>query len=145
MHEYDNGEAGVLCPFPHTDEQGRQYYESVPSAHVNLDKGLFHCKVCGKGMSEAAFLSRLQGVSYKDAVVLLEEMNKKGGQTFTENMGNFKASPDAKRIWSDLGLTMETAEQLQIGFSGNGLEFPVFIYGELLDVRDYMPGRKNKL
>jgi DNA primase len=145
MHELDNGEAAVLCPFPHTNEKGQQYFESVPSAHINLSQSLFHCKVCGQGMSEAAFLSKIQGISYKDALVLLKEMDKHRGNHFREERQSFLNNRDAQSIWTGLGLDLTTAEQLTIGYSGEGIDFPVIIYGELLDIRNYMPGRKPKV
>jgi DNA primase len=143
--EHNTGELGVLCPFPHTDGQGNQYYESVPSAHINERKSVFHCKVCGAGMNEAAFLSKLQGISYKDALILLKEMETKGEVKWEQEHQNFLNSPGALEEWTSLGLTKETAELLQIGYRGEGLDFPVFIYGDLLDTRNYKPGRTPKV
>lgn len=142
--EYDTGELAVKCPFPHTDEKGQQYYESVPSAHINQSKSLFHCKVCGKGMSEAVFLSKLQGISYRDALVLLKTMeNNHGG--WIEERQHFLNSEAAQETWAGLGLNMDTADKLKIGYEGEGISFPVFIYGELLDIRNYKPGRNPKV
>ena len=66
-----NGEANVCCPFEH--DKG---YDTRPSAHINLDKGLFHCKTChaegrSGGMSEIGFISSLYGISYEQAVAYL--------------------------------------------------------------------------
>jgi 5S rRNA maturation endonuclease (ribonuclease M5) len=140
--EFDTGEIGVLCPFPHKDEKGNQYYESVPSAHISETKSTFHCKVCGKGLSEAGFVAQIQGVSYRDALVLLKEMEEKGSNTWDQFRENFTNSEGPKTLWKSLGLTEETAELLQVGYNGEGIDFPVFIYGDLLDVRNYVPGRK---
>src|SRR5574342_631265 len=141
--EYDTGELEVLCPFPHYDELGNEYYETHPSAHINEHKSLFHFIVCGQGMSEATFLSRLQGVSYKDALVLLKEMNK--SDSFAEWRQNFLNSEGAQDYWKALGLTMDTADLLHIGYEGEGVSFPVFVYGELLDVRNYKADRSPKV
>jgi DNA primase len=142
--EYDTGELAVLCPFPHKDEQGNQYYESIPSAHINQDKSLFHCKVCGQGMSEPVFLQKIQGISYKDALVLLKDLESNHGEWIIPRQ-NFLNSEGAQEQWTSLGLDLTTADQLQIGYEGEGLSFPVYIYGELLDVRSYKKGRNPKV
>jgi hypothetical protein len=144
-HEYDTGELSVLCPFPHKDEKGNQYYESVPSAHINQDKSLFHCKVCGQGLSEANFLSKIQGVSYKDSLVLLKELKKHHGDDWDQFHVNFMNSEGARNVWKGLGLNKQTALDLKIGYEAEGISFPVYIYGELLDVRNYLPDRKPKV
>lgn len=143
--EYDTGELAVLCPFPHKDEKGNRYYESVPSAHISQDKSLFHCKVCGQGLSEANFLSKVQGISFKDALVLLEDMQNHHKDNWTQAHKNFLTNDGIKKEWNALGLDISTAETLQIGYEGEGFSFPVYIYGELLDVRNYKPGRSPKV
>jgi hypothetical protein len=47
--------------------------------------------------------------------------------------------------WFDLGLNEKTHVDLKIGFEGKGFSFPVYIYGELLDVRNYCQGRQPKV
>src|SRR5690606_32558743 len=69
-----NGEYNVCCPFPHKDHVGNYYTEKNPSAHINPDQNVFHCKVCDLGLSEASFLARIEGISYKDALVTLKLM-----------------------------------------------------------------------
>lgn len=144
-HENDRGEMFVKCPFTHTDENGQPYYESNPSAHINIDKSAFHCKVCAKGMSEAQFISELQGVSYKDALSLLAMMEDHTEDTWTAEKTSFHVSSEARKLTKSLNI-MEVADELQLGFEPEkgGISFPVFVYGELLDVRNYVPGRKTK-
>ena len=43
--ESDKTEVAVCCPFTHHTESGMPYLENNPSAHVNTENGLFHCKV----------------------------------------------------------------------------------------------------
>ena len=64
-YDFSKRETAVCCPFPHHTNSGLEYQETNPSAHINLDKGLFHCKVCDKGLSETAFISELLGCSYE--------------------------------------------------------------------------------
>ena len=54
-----SGEVAVCCPFPHNTESGLEYYETHPSAHINLDDRLFHCKVCGQGLNEVQAIEKL--------------------------------------------------------------------------------------
>ena len=69
------GEAAVHCPFPHHTASGHVYKEQHPSAHVNIQKGLFNCKACGAGYSETAFISQFLGTSYSNAVRLQKAFN----------------------------------------------------------------------
>ena len=66
-YDFSKRETAVCCPFPHHTESGIEYNETNPSAHINLDKGLFHCKVCDTGLSEIAFISKVLGTSYESA------------------------------------------------------------------------------
>jgi hypothetical protein len=143
--EYDTGELEILCPFPHTDEKGQQYYEAHPSAHINQTKNLFHCKVCGVGMSEASFLSKVQGTSYKDALVLLKDLDSGKHGSWEQPRSNFLSSQTVREAWYALGLNDDMHQILQIGYDGEGFSFPVYIYGEMLDIRNYAPGRKPKV
>ena len=59
-YDFEKKETAVCCPFPHHTESGVEYQETIPSAHINLDKGVFHCKVCEKGLSEVSFISEIK-------------------------------------------------------------------------------------
>lgn len=145
-HVNDSGEMFVCCPFPHYDNEGNAYYEKNPSAHINIEKSMFHCKVCGEGMSEVRFLSKLQGISYKEALLMLRELDQKKEQlgSWTEFRKNFLNSEAPQKLCQELGI-LEVAEELQIGYTGTGISFPVFVYGELLDIRTYNPNGKPKV
>ena len=69
-------ETAVCCPFPHHTESGLEYYESNPSAHINIDKGLFHCKVCGEGLSEVGFIAKVLGTTFEKATELQHAFKK---------------------------------------------------------------------
>lgn len=144
MRILNSGEAAVCCPFPHYDENGQPYYEKVHSAHINMDSSLFHCKVCGQGMSEAAFLSKIQGIGYKDALKLLKQLNS-DNEDWDQERKNFLNNGGPQQTWLDLGLDLNLADKLQIGYEGEGISFPVYVYGEILDVRNYAPGRTPKV
>lgn len=66
--EYDPDKLGnqmVLCPF-HDD--------SIPSASVNLDLGLFNCYGCDMSGDGIALIQRDKGLEFLEAKRLAEEM-----------------------------------------------------------------------
>ena len=40
-------EVNVACPFTHHTINGIPYLEANPSAHINTQERVFHCKACG--------------------------------------------------------------------------------------------------
>jgi DNA primase len=72
-----------LCPF-HT--------EKTPSFHVHPDKGFFKCFGCGAGGDVITFLSKLENLSFPDAVRMLAQ--KAGIELEPE-------SPQAQRVRSE--------------------------------------------
>lgn len=140
----DNGEYGVCCPFPHKDQHGNYYRETHASAHINPDKDVFHCKVCALGISEAAFVQRVEGVSYKDALKTISMMeNTITNGEWSVHVDNLKNSSAMVEVYK-LGLE-SVVDTLQLGFIGAGIEFPVFMYGELMDVRTYNADTQPKV
>ena len=135
-------ETAVLCPFPHHTLTGVEYLETHPSAHLNLEKNVFHCKVCNKGYSEASFIQELFGCSYLDAIKISHA---------------FEQAPDAyawhgeltdagKVELSELGISETTATELNLNAKDDGtIEFPVQMYGKTVDVRAYKRGGSPKV
>ena len=142
-----NGEANVCCPFEH--DKG---YDTRPSAHINLDKGVFHCKTCyaegrNTGMSEIGFIAQAYNISYEKAVAFLGKFS------------DFEELPDAWEITTDAlmeteyadylrnerGLTNETIRRYQLGYAGDGIRYPILVYGQLCDVRTYQPDGQPKM
>ena len=142
-----NGEANVLCPFEH--DKG---FDTRASAHINLEKGLYHCKTChaeGRhgGMSEVGFISELYGITYEKAVAYLGKFS------------DYEELPDAWEITTDAllqteyadylrnerGLTDETIRRYQLGYAGDGIRYPILVYGQLCDVRTYQPDGQPKM
>lgn len=146
------GEIPVCCPFPHRREDGTEYMEKVPSAHVNLSRGVFHCKVCrglGRfndgGLSEIDFYAKINGVSYMDALQMFDLFTKSKTHNWEQNVKNLLESDVWMQMIRNMGLTEETVKTLQLGQVGDGIQFPVFIYGELLDIRTYHPEATPKV
>ena len=143
-YDFSKRETAVCCPFPHHTESGLEYQETNPSAHVNLDKGLFHCKVCDKGYSEISFIAAIFGCSYESAVKISKMFTTKEDK-FTWNSKNI--SDEIKQKCLDLGISQEVIDELQIKTEvGDEIAFPVFMYGKVVDVRSYRPqDRANKI
>jgi DNA primase len=147
FYEYDfsKKETAVCCPFPHHTESGIAYKETNPSAHINLDKGLFHCKVCDKGLSEVAFIAELFGCSYESAIKIAKMFTTKEDRfTWTNNLN---LSDEIKQKCLELGISEEVINELEIKTElGDDIAFPVYMYGKVIDVRSYRPhDRANKI
>ena len=140
-----SGEVAVLCPFPHSTPNGDTYYEQHPSAHINPDKSVFHCKVCGVGLSEANFLRLVEGVPYKDAKKLVSNIEESVSEDWTLAVKNLQQSNGAQEKVRQLGISDEVINELQIGYEGSGIGFPVFVYGVLVDVRTYSKDSHHKV
>ena len=141
----DKTEVAVCCPFTHYTENGLPYLENHPSAHVNTEENLFHCKACGASGSEVTMIQKLLDCNTNMAKKIhkcfeteenIEEWSK---ETLTEASKN-KAK--------NLGISEEVIQQLNIKtpeYSDNVLAFPVFMFGHLMDIRQYNPGGTPKV
>lgn len=144
-------EIAVCCPFPHHTTTGIAYKETNPSAHVDLDGRLFHCKVCQQGYGEIAFISNTLECTFGNATRLSKAFNNSEDlqewKTYTETSahtiemaGRFGISEAVVR---ELNLTSEV-----VNIPGEVLEklvFPVFYNEKLIDVRQYDPNGKPKI
>lgn len=138
----DRTESAVLCPFPH--KQGDYtYYETNPSAHVNLDKKVFHCKVCDTGYNEATFIKAITGCTIANAYRLIPAFNNTEDklQWDTEIVNKCPDIPLADQF----KISKQTQNELSLGTkTGVDILFPVFMYDKLIDVRTYTPDNKPK-
>ena len=144
-YDFSKRETAVCCPFPHHTNSGLEYQETNPSAHINLDKGLFHCKVCDKGLSETAFISELLGCSYESANKIAKMFTTKEDKYIWDK--NYVLPDDVLAKCEELGISKEVVEELHIKSElGDDIAFPVLMYDKLLDVRSYRPhDRANKI
>lgn len=132
-------EEAVLCPFPHKIGD-TEYYESNPSAQVNLEKKVFHCKTCDRGHNEASFIAAVTGSSLANAHRLIPAFNN------SEDVAQWDMLPRTPIPIADtFSITPEVQQALKlVTESGMDMRFPVFMYGKLLDVRKYHPDAKPK-
>lgn len=141
----DKTEVAVCCPFTHYTESGMPYLESHPSAHVNTVENLYHCKACGASGSELQIIQRLLECNPHQArklqrCFLTDETEYEWS---TENLSEATLNRTLK-----LGISQEVIEELQIKtpeFTEDVIAFPVFMYGHLIDVRQYNPGKEPKI
>lgn len=144
-------ETAVLCPFPHHTATGYEYKETNPSAHLNLSKGTFHCKVCNKGFSEPQFIQELCGCSYLDAKRIQNAFESDETITAWQADENITLKPETLQEINSLGISTEVAQELNLatlpGATDNALKsicFPVFFNGQLVDIRVYNRNQKPK-
>lgn len=137
-YDFEKKETAVCCPFPHHTESGVEYQETIPSAHINLDKGVFHCKVCEKGLSEVSFISEILGCKYEAASKIASLYRD------VENLHSWnqlKLNPRTKEICNELGISDEVIDELHLKTENReeDIAFPVLMYGKVVDVRNYSP------
>lgn len=140
-----SGEHQVLCPFPHkTGPNGLQYFENTPSAHVNMEKHLFHCKACGTGVNEKQFIQKVLGCTPASAAKILKACETTETlYTWSQN----KLLPETRLLAHSLGISDDVLEELNIKSVLNkplALEFPVLLYDQVVDIRTYTPGGHPK-
>lgn len=133
-------EHSVLCPFDHVTSSGLLYRESHPSAHVNTAEHLFHCKACGKGLSEVQFIQEIFGCDFISAKKIQRCFqngeNRESWKSCTLEAGSVEQA-------LSVGIPKEILKQLEVKTptgSSKGLCFPVFVLGHLMDIRTYNPG-----
>lgn len=144
-YDFSKRETAVCCPFPHHTASGIEYQETNPSAHINLDKGLFHCKVCNKGLSEIAFAAEVLGCSYEAAVKIVKLFTTR--EDLFQWRENLQLTDDIKTKCNELGISDSVIEELDIKTElGDEIAFPVVMYNKIIDVRSYRPhDRANKI
>lgn len=139
-------EVAVNCPFPHTTSQGAMYYESTPSAHVNVHKRTFHCKVCNQGHNEVSFISKIMQCTFGNATRLTKVFNN--DETLEQWKAYTQLDQQGLALAESLGITEEVARALHLHYSKmepNTLVFPVFMMNKLIDIRKYTPGGTPKV
>jgi 5S rRNA maturation endonuclease (ribonuclease M5) len=138
-------EVAVNCPFPH-HAGGVEYFETVPSAHINVEKNVFHCKVCGEQHSEPSFFKKVLAISYAQAIKLIKNLESNAlPDRWSVARSALLESKVAVNLVNRLRISQKTVKELQLGFEGEGLSFPVFVYGSLMDVRKYRPSKTPKV
>jgi len=141
----------VISQYVHLKRSGRNYFglcpfhnEKSPSFSVSPDKQIFHCFGCGVGGNVFTFISKIEGIGFKESIENLadragivlpkstnnEDSRKEELKSKVYKVNNFTADYYHKRLYkpeSKAGqeyvkqrkLTNETLESYNLGFSGN--------------------------
>lgn len=140
----DREEAVVPCIFPHQTSNGVEYYEQNPSAHINTEKNLYHCKSCGRGYSEPKFITEVLGCSYSSAIKLQMLFNNTEDKVEWDRC---TLQRDTLNKILSFNISPEVVDKLALktGLKPDTIAFPVFLFNKLVDVRMYNPGGKPKM
>ena len=141
----------VISQYVHLKRSGRNYFglcpfhnEKSPSFSVSPDKQIFHCFGCGVGGNVFTFISKIEGIGFKEAIENLadragivlpkstnnEDSKREELKSKVYKVNNFTADYYHKRLYkpeSKAGqeyvkqrkLTNEPLESYNLGFSGN--------------------------
>ena len=141
----------VISQYIHLKRSGRNYFgicpfhnEKSPSFSVSPDKQIFHCFGCGVGGNVITFISKIEGIGFKEAIENLaeranislpvntsqEDSKKEELKSKVYKVNAFTADYYHKRLYepkSKIGqeyvkkrkLTNETLEAYNLGFSGS--------------------------
>lgn len=141
-----SGEVHVKCPFPHTSEDGHNYIEENASASVNLDKRLFHCSACGAGYTERQLIQKLLHCTTPQAAKL--ENCFQGAEELSSWAASSELTVDGKELAIRQGIDPLTAISLKIKshmHNPDALFIPATLFGKVIDVRTYQPGKTPKV
>lgn len=138
-------ETPVCCPFDHYTSNGVPYKETNPSASINTQKEVFHCMRCGAGYSTAQFIQKILGCDYITAKKLQKIFNR--AETSLDWQQEV-LTPESKQTALDLGISEEVINELQLKThrgTTDMFSYPVFMYGRLVDIRQYNKDHKPKV
>lgn len=141
-------EQTVHCPFDHHTASGIPYKETNPSAHVNTEKSVFHCKACNTGLSELQFIQAILGCNFIQAKKLQQAFAS--DETLAEWEESVPLTQETKQRALELGISEEVIKELKIRtpfppFRQDILAIPVFMFDHLIDIRNYDPGHQPKI
>ena len=141
---FDREETMVCCPFPHKTVGGLDYFESNPSAGVNLDKGVFHCLSCNRAHSEVGFIAAILECSYETASRLKSAFETDDTLTMWKELGTLPE--DVRKEINNLGISDKVIKDLNImSEDAVAISFPVAMYDAIVDVRNYKPDHTPKI
>jgi hypothetical protein len=142
-----DGDTQVCCPFPHK-AGNLDYFETRPSAGVNLSKNVFHCFSCGRSYSETSFAAEILKTSYENASKFLSVLHT------AEHLDTWKYAEknienvSIQKLIDKLQITPKVIKELHIGYTGSGggeeITIPVVLFDYILDKVTYRPGQHPK-
>lgn len=140
------GDTQVCCPFPH-DVNGIEYYETNPSAGINLEKNVFHCFSCGRSFSEISFTAEYLKTSYEEASKFLSIFHNAEPLSIWEYAEKNAQNSAILDLLKKLQISEKVAKELHIGYVGGGrteIVIPIVLFGHIVDKVTYRPDQKPK-
>lgn len=155
----NNDIVDVVSQYVHLKRSGRNYFglcpfhnEKSPSFAVSPDKQIFHCFGCGVGGNVIHFISKIEGINFRESIELLAEranitlpklesigdnktqelkdkiyqINKNAAYFYHENLYKPTAK-DAQEYVKKRKLNNATLKEFLIGYSGNFNELYNFL------------------
>ena len=155
----NNDIVDVVSQYVHLKRSGRNYFglcpfhnEKSPSFAVSPDKQIFHCFGCGVGGNVIHFISKIEGINFRESIELLAEranitlpklesigdnktqelkdkiyqINKNAAYFYHENLYKPTAKP-AQEYVKKRKLNNATLKEFLIGYSGNFNELYNFL------------------
>ena len=93
----------IISQYVHLKRSGRNFFglcpfhnEKSPSFSVSPDKQIFHCFGCGVGGNVFTFLTKIEGISFVEAVQMLAEKSNIQLPTLQNSADSFKEELKAK-------------------------------------------------
>ena len=111
-----NTETQVCCPFPHFTTDGKEYYETNPSAGVNTDKKVVHCFSCGRGLTELGFIQEYMGIEQTEAAILKSVLDTHKDIDYWDSTLEFVNKNALEYAINDLGISEKVIKELRIKY-----------------------------
>lgn len=140
------GNTQVCCPFPHK-AGNTEYYETNPSAGVELTKNVFHCFSCGRSHSETSFTAEYLKTSYENASKFLSAFHKASHLSTWQYAESNANCERIQNLLAKLQISNKVAKELHIGYIGGAKDeivIPVILFGYIVDKVTYRPGQIPK-
>jgi len=139
-----NGNTQVCCPFPHY-AGNKIYYETNPSAGIDISKNVFHCFSCDRGHNDVSFAAEYLNIPKTLAIKFIKNLSiAETLDTWQYSINNLEDNFAPKDTLYKLGISTEITKQLKLGYTGTGISIPIIINNYLLDVVKYQPGQTPK-
>jgi DNA primase len=141
-----SGNTQVCCPFPHKIAGNDvEYYETNPSAGIDITKGVFHCFSCDRKYSEIGIAAAWLNTSYENATKIVELIHKSESiHDWDLAVQNLNNTTEPLELVYKLNFSKEAIDDLKIGYKGEGITFPIIMFNRLLDEVTYTPNQKPK-
>lgn len=139
-----SGNTQVCCPFPH-DIQGEEFYETNPSAGIDISNNLFHCFSCDRGFrTEISFAKEYFSCDVETAEKYLKILKMSKDLNYWEQFSNRINEAAPQNLLRRLGISDETVEELKIGYNNKGISIPIILHERIVDIVTYDPENKPK-